>query len=269
MIGSTVSSSSFHNEDESCWSEVGVYNPEEDPMLGFSSALIERLRQSQKELTEFINAQKKKVDDIQASHKSVVASEQTAIDELLLQHQQIEAKRGVDSDGRSSGIVHQRQSLRQTQLQIEKEIATLRIQKDTKLRDLKAVKEEEDFQRSLAEDKRRAKEIVEESKKTTVDDLTYAIVKYKALGLDFLKTDNNSLSFRFTQIDARNPDRPFTFTLNVNDQDLYEVEECQPPLKATAIINLLDILNADHIEDDAFSRFIYGMRSAFQDSIPS
>ena len=78
------------------------------------------------------------------------------------------------------------------------------------------VKEEEDFQRSLAEDKRRAKEIVEESKKTTVDDLTYAVVKYKALGLDFLKTDNNSLSFRFTQIDVNDPHRPFTFTLNVS-----------------------------------------------------
>ena len=48
----------------------------------------------------------------------------------------MEAKRGVNNNS-SSGIVQQCQSLWQTRLQMVKEIATLRIQKDTKLREVK------------------------------------------------------------------------------------------------------------------------------------
>ena len=145
MIGGDVccSSSFGSSKDESGWS-MGrgrrvLYDPKEDPMLGFSSSLMERLKQSQKELTIFIEDQKKKVDDVQTSHESVVTSEQIAIDELVSQHQHMEAKRGMNNNNNNddNGIVQQRQLLRQTQLQMEKEIATLRIQKDTKLHEVK------------------------------------------------------------------------------------------------------------------------------------
>ena len=142
MMGGDVSSCSFGNrKNESRWSVVGsrgrVYDPNQDPMLGFSSLLMERLKESQNELTMFIENQMKKVDTVQRSHESVVTCEQIAIDDLVSQHQHMEDKRGMNHNNNGNGIVQQRQSLRQTQLQLEKEIATLRIQKDTKLREVK------------------------------------------------------------------------------------------------------------------------------------
>lgn len=47
--------------------------------------------------------------------------------------------------------------------------------------------------RLRAEETRDQKARVEESKQTTVDDLTQGIVNYKFLGFDFVKAKNNGL----------------------------------------------------------------------------
>jgi hypothetical protein len=51
---------------------------------------------------------------------------------------------------------------------------------------------EEKRQRMRANDARHLKEQAEEAKKTTLDDLTRGVVNYKALGLDFLRTERES-----------------------------------------------------------------------------
>lgn len=237
-------------------------------MLGFSSSLVAMLKISQSQLDVIVKSQKERADRARTAHLKQIEMEQRCIDEMLHTYRETETNRGVDvmQEGSESGIVQKRQSLRVKQLQIEKDIANLHITVDKRQNDLDILKKEEHFQRALANDKRRTKKLIEESKRTTVDDLTYAVLKYKALGLDFLKTGQNSLRFQFTQIDTANPDRAFTFTLNVNDSDLYEVEECDPPLKANVIMTLLEALNSSE-NLELFSGFIHGMRKAFQSSI--
>lgn len=62
--------------------------------------------------------------------------------------------------------------------------------------------------------------------------------------------------FTFTQLDAGDPLRSFSFVLNVNDEDTYEVEETLPPLDASVLAELVAKLN----ETDDLSVFCRGMR---------
>ena len=54
------------------------------------------------------------------------------------------------------------------------------------------VEVEESKLSTRAQEARALREIVNESKKTTVDDLTRGIVNYKHLGFDFLKTEGEN-----------------------------------------------------------------------------
>lgn len=64
--------------------------------------------------------------------------------------------------------------------------------------------------------------------------------------------------FTFTQLDAGDPLRSFSFVLNVNDEDTYEVQETLPPLDTTVLAELLEKLN----ETDDLSVFCRGMRKS-------
>jgi hypothetical protein len=62
--------------------------------------------------------------------------------------------------------------------------------------------------------------------------------------------------FTFTQLDAGDPTRSFSFVLNVNDEDTYEVEDTLPPLDSIILQELVEKLN----ETDDLSVFCRGMR---------
>jgi hypothetical protein len=62
--------------------------------------------------------------------------------------------------------------------------------------------------------------------------------------------------FTFTQLDAGDPARSFSFVLNVNDEDTYEVEDPFPPLDSIILHELVEKLN----ETDDLSVFCRGMR---------
>jgi hypothetical protein len=125
---------------------------------------------------------------------------------------------------------------------------------------------------------------IEESKKTTVEDLTRGIVNYKYLGLDFEKAEGNRLryvstyvpsvlcaivlflknnlptsrswsSFTFTQLDAGEPSRAFSFQLYVTDDDIYQVDNCHPTIPASALSKMVDQLN----KTDDLSGFVRKM----------
>ena len=105
---------------------------------------------------------------------------------------------------------------------------------------------------------------IERSKQVTVEDLTYAVLKYKKLGLDFSKSDNNSIQCNFTQMDPNFPSKLFSFLLKVTDGgDRYEVEGCCPDLKAGVIYSLVEEFN----ETSDFPVFIRSMRRAFKESL--
>lgn len=62
-------------------------------------------------------------------------------------------------------------------------------------------------------------------------------------------------SFFFTQIDASDPLRRFSFLLLVDDEDTYEVQDCQPPISSTEVLELVDNLN----DSNDFVPFVRGM----------
>jgi hypothetical protein len=56
-------------------------------------------------------------------------------------------------------------------------------------------------------------------------------------------------------------EQKFTFVLNVNEEDEYEVEDCNPFLNASIVLKLVQDLN----ETLLWSDFIVGMREAFKE----
>ena len=147
--------------------------------------------------------------------------------------------------------------------------------------------EEERHCRIKAQEAMDHKARVEESKNTTVDDLTRGIINYTYLGFDFVKAKGNGLrcvevyqhtyysifkinilsqvclaSFSFTQLDAGDPKRCFSFVLTANSEDTYEVDECGD-LDQQVLKDLLEKLN----ETDDLSAFMLGMRKAFSRAV--
>ena len=95
-----------------------------------------------------------------------------------------------------------------------------------------------------AKEARLFKEQVEEDKKTTLDDLTRGVVNYKMLGLDFVRTDvDGRLRFAFTKLDEDDPSREFSFLLIVDEDDKYDIMDCDPDIPAAKLEGVLDELN--------------------------
>jgi len=126
-----------------------------------------------------------------------------------------------------------------------------------------AIKEEEKVAFTKAETVRKAKERAEKAKQITVEDLTIAVVKYRELGLDFVKGEGTDLQFAFTKIDPNDHDRVFSFFLQITDDELYQVKECCPQLEDKVVMGFVDELN----RCDDYPSFMRGMRKAFKDSI--
>jgi hypothetical protein len=123
------------------------------------------------------------------------------------------------------------------------------------------------LERNKAEQFKKMKLRSLEAKKTTVNDLTCAIVKYRMLGLDFVKGDTGptSLQCNLTLIDPADPSRVFSFCVNVlPEEEEYQVDKCTPSLPSHVIIELVEALNASSNQVDALSEFIRRMRRAFK-----
>ena len=78
----------------------------------------------------------------------------------------------------------------------------------------------------------------------------------KYLGLDFVVLDNK-LYFQFTKLDSLYPNKVFTFAVYVNENELYQVENCEPMIENLS--TLVDVLN----NTNDFSKFVRLMRKEF------
>ncbi len=96
-----------------------------------------------------------------------------------------------------------------------------------------------------------------------MEKLTIAICKYRSLGLDFVKGENDALLVNFTNIDEQEVDRVFSFSLVITENDKYMVEDCTPALKEEVVMRLEEQLN--RTED--YPSFMRGIRKAFQNYV--
>jgi hypothetical protein len=94
-----------------------------------------------------------------------------------------------------------------------------------------------------------------------VEELTSAIVCYREhLGLEFnVVRDGMNIAFKY--IDAKAPSTKFSFALNVNDDNQYEVNKCTPA--AGDVTTLVNKLNADN----NFAYFVQAMRRQIKQGV--
>lgn len=81
--------------------------------------------------------------------------------------------------------------------------------------------------------------------------------RYEATGLSFERAGGNRLRLVFTLVDPKDEGREFCFTLNVNEENKYEVCECEPGVGG--VEGLLRKVN----EDNEFGAFVKAMRKEF------
>ncbi|NXS10937.1 SPC25 protein, partial [Neodrepanis coruscans] len=77
------------------------------------------------------------------------------------------------------------------------------------------------------------------------------------LGLEIRRIHNEQLQFIFRHIDHKDPDKPYMFTLSINEQGDYEVTSCTPPLDCIAEFQ------RKVRETNNFSAFVANIRKAF------
>ncbi|NXP76851.1 SPC25 protein, partial [Ramphastos sulfuratus] len=115
----------------------------------------------------------------------------------------------------------------------------------------------------LKEECEKKKEIISSKNKAAVERVE-RLCKCKELfeerlGLEIRRIHNEQLQFIFRHIDHKDPDKPYLFTLAINEQGDYEVTSCTPPLDCIAEFQL------KVRETNNFSAFVANIRKAFAD----
>ncbi|NXU48490.1 SPC25 protein, partial [Turnix velox] len=113
----------------------------------------------------------------------------------------------------------------------------------------------------LKEELMKKKEILSSKNKATRERVE-KLCKSKALfeerlGLEIRRIHNEQLQFIFRHIDQKDPDKPYVFTLSINEKGDYEVTSCTPPL------DCIEELQLKVRETNNFSAFIANIRKAF------
>ncbi|XP_074766925.1 kinetochore protein Spc25 [Athene noctua] len=113
----------------------------------------------------------------------------------------------------------------------------------------------------LKEELMKKKEIISSKNKATkerVERLCKSKVLFEErLGLEIRRIHNEQLQFIFRHIDHKDPDKPYVFTLSINEQGDYEVTSCTPPL------DCIEEFQLKVRETNNFSAFVANIRKAF------
>ncbi|NXV80841.1 SPC25 protein, partial [Atlantisia rogersi] len=152
------------------------------------------------------------------------------------------------------GILQQSQQISENQEHLT-EIKSNLNQEEQQKQDLT------DSIQELKEELMKKKEIIS-SKNKAAKEKVERLCKSKALfeerlGLEIRRIHNEQLQFIFRHIDHKDPDKPYVFTLAINEQGDYEVTSCTPPLDCIAEFQL------KVRETNNFSAFVANIRKAF------
>ncbi|NXN07398.1 SPC25 protein, partial [Indicator maculatus] len=156
----------------------------------------------------------------------------------------------------SNEILHQSQRISENQERLT-EIKSNLTQEKEKNKGLT------DSIQELKEECEKKKEIISSKNKAAMERVE-RLCKCKELfeerlGLEIRRIHNEQLQFIFRHIDHKDPDKPYVFTLSINEQGDYEVTSCIPPLDCIAEFQL------KVRETNNFSAFVANIRKAFAD----
>ncbi|NXY14722.1 SPC25 protein, partial [Atrichornis clamosus] len=142
-------------------------------------------------------------------------------------------------------------------------------EKEEQLTEIKLeLNQEEEQQKNLTDSIQELKEAlmkkmeIKSSKNEAAKEKVEGVCKTKTLfeerlGLELRRIHNEQLQFIFRCIDHKDPDKPYMFTLSINEQGDYEVTSCTPPLDCIAEFQL------KLRESNNFSAFVANVRKAF------
>ena len=187
--------------------------------LGFTSGLLDTLSSTRTQLDVFVSHHKSQLDAIVATGGADRTRMEAAVTSYMERLSSLESEDGAI---RKANIA-KRQDLERK----EAEIAELEARVRTEGGDhIEKLREEEEAARVEAEKATASRMASEASKSTSLELLTKSIVSYReGLSLDFERAAGNRLRLVFTNVNPASPSSAYAFTVNVNDQEEYEVEE--------------------------------------------
>ncbi|NXP11477.1 SPC25 protein, partial [Thinocorus orbignyianus] len=151
-------------------------------------------------------------------------------------------------------ILQQNQRISENQEHLT-EIKSNRNQEEEQNKDLT------DSIQELREELMKKKEIIcskNQAAKERMEQLCKSKVLFEErLGLKICRIHNEQLQFIFRHIDHKDPNKPYVFTLSINDEGDYEVTSCTPPLDCIAEFQL------KVRETNNFYAFVANIRKAF------
>jgi len=243
--------------------------------LGFTSPLLDTISKSKSKIQDWVDYEKSKMDSKAESYRETLMEQETIIKSQVAELAIVQRERGMDDemvkcvnenddDDHRENIAVQKQSLEEQSAKVRIDIMKLKTERDNRARRVQDISLEESKQRMRASDAAALKRSAEESKKTTIDDLTQGVVNYKKLGLDFTQMEQDSgLKLNFTEIDPDDPSKNFSFVLLVNDDEKYDIANCNPQIDAMELEDILEELNESGGED--ISILARRMRRAFKE----
>ncbi|NXS65527.1 SPC25 protein, partial [Pandion haliaetus] len=154
----------------------------------------------------------------------------------------------------SNEILQQSQSVSQNQEHLTEVKSNLNQEEEQKKGLTDSIQE-------LKEELMKKKEIISSKNKATKDRVERLckskVLFEERLGLEIRRIHTEQLQFIFRHIDHKDPDKPYVFTLSINEQGDYEVTSCTPPLDCITEFQL------KVRETNNFSAFVANIRKAF------
>lgn len=135
----------------------------------------------------------------------------------------------------------------------------LRQQRKTLEQQLRKSEEDEVKEVRRVEQARAEHDEVRDKMERALNDLTHGVRMYSALGLEFHKADGECMKFVFTQLDPKDPAKPFYFLMFVDAEDRYQLVETCPAVAPELCDRHIRTLNADN----NIGRFVVNMRKSF------
>jgi len=201
-------SESVNGDNEGDVYKAGLQRKDRTIDLGFTTPLIESISTSKAKIETWDGREKYNADLSLESYNKYLVQQQAIIDSQIKELNHIQRERGMtgeilvgkdendddcDSVGRKENIASRKKALEDASTKIQMEIMKLETERDNREKRVKGVSLEESKQRIRAGDAADLKRRVEESKNTTIDDLTQGVVNYKKMGMDFQRTGHGML----------------------------------------------------------------------------
>lgn len=270
----------FENDGDGRRTNLGQNNRITD--LGFTAPLIESISKSKTKLQHWAEHEMSTADVMVESYLESHMQQEKLINSQVSELVAVQRERGLNDEifestkenndedhndeAYSENNALKKTSLEEQSAKVQIEIIKLNTERENRGKRVQDIGLEESKQRIRAMDAAALKRTAEESKKTTIDDLTRGIVNYNKLGLKFTQTGRDAeLHFFFTQLDPGDPLRTFSFVLRVNDDEKYDVYNCEPNIDSNELAEILEELNGSERED--MSMLARRMRRAFKKSV--